>query len=266
LGIAPEREGPKVQVLAAELRDYVNTLSPGDPIGRVSDLVKRFADPVSGEEAKRTTLRDAIDLLMGEGLLSGGRGQSLRVRRQPTRLVWDLEFEKRSAEKDDRVRDGDWWDRMVLRQGRRPSQEVRLEFLETPPPDVAELLQWDGKTVVRHRVRRVDGTAGMLAVSYFAYPVVAGTPLAEPGDHNAPGGLLAAHGHPQAYLDWFTDSRMPHADEARHFGLARGVPVFEVTCVGYEETAEHPDGTPVRVMITVAPADRWRLKVRTDVS
>jgi DNA-binding GntR family transcriptional regulator len=259
LGIAPDDRGPLVHALAAKLRDYISTLEPGETIGRVADLADRF-------HYTKTTTRVAIDLLMGEGLLSGGRGQSLRVRRQPARLVWDLEFEKRSAAKDGDGEKGDWWDLMILRQGHQPSQEPQLELLEVPPPDVAPLLQWDGKTVVRRRVRRVDGTAGMLAVSYFPYPVVEGTPLAEPGDHHAPGGLLAAYGHPQAYLDWYTDSRMPTADEASHFGLDRGVPVFEVTCIGYEKTGEHPDGTPVRVMVTVAPADRWRLKVRTDVS
>jgi GntR family transcriptional regulator len=254
-----ESSGSLIQQATAQLREYVSQLEPGTPIGRVADLAERF-------RKTRTTMRAAIDLLMGEGLLSGGRGQSLRVRGNPLRLVWDLEFEKRSAKQDSDGDQGDWWDLMVQRQGHRPSQEVKLELLEVPPPDVAGLLQWRAKTVIRRRDRRVDGTPGMLAVSYFPWPVVKGTPLAEPGDHHAPGGLLAAYGHPQAYLDWFTDSRMPGADEASHFRLARGVPVFEVTCVGYEETDEHPGGTPVRVMVTVAPADRWRLKVRTDVS
>lgn len=263
---ASQLAGTAKDRITDDLRRQIKSgaLKPGDGIGTTQQLAGEY-------QVGRATIREAFAILTGEGLLVSGKGYGVRVRKQPERLTWDLGFERRSAlaaaEDDDSPADGDWWDEMVRRQGRKPRQDVELSFLPGPPPEVAALLEWDAKTVVRSRVRYVDGTPAMLATSYFPFDVAEGTPLAEPGDVHARGGVLAAYGHPQAVIRWTSTARMPSAEEAAKLDMLRGVPVHEVTFTGYEEkNLEFPDGRPVRVMVTIAPADRWTLSGWTDVT
>jgi GntR family transcriptional regulator len=52
------------------------------------------------------------------------------------------------------------------------------------------------------------------------------------------------------YRDWIT-VRVPDANEQVFFGLAHDAAVFEVFRTGFDQT-----GTPLRVTVTVRPADR----------
>jgi GntR family transcriptional regulator len=83
----------------------------------------------------------------------------------------------------------------------------------------------------------------------------------EPRSAYAPGGILASIGYQQArYFDEIA-IRMPTPSESDRLDLPTGTPVAEVTRVGYVE-----DGTPVRVMISVAPGDRNILVYHLDAS
>jgi GntR family transcriptional regulator len=254
--IAPDHGGPVTDRIASDVRRRIGTgeLKPGERLGTAKDLGRRY-------EAGLTTVRAALLRLQEEGLILGGKGQLYRVREEHVRLTLDLGYESRSSHKGVA---GDQWDDMVLAQGHRPSQQVEMLIRSAAqvPPEVARLLQADGKIVVRSRKREVDGHPSMLAISYFPYEVVKDTPLMEPEDVHVPGGVLAAYGHPQSHLSWMVITRMPTEDEAAYFDLARGVPVFEITTTGYEAGSS----APVRVMVSVAPSDRWLISVRTDAS
>src|SRR4051812_49123443 len=65
-----------------------------------------------------------------------------------------------------------------------------------PPPHVHERLELsaDGLAVARKRVRFIDNRPYALADSYFPQELVTGTPLMEPRDVSAPGGVLASLG------------------------------------------------------------------------
>jgi DNA-binding GntR family transcriptional regulator len=132
-----------------------------------------------------------------------------------------------------------------------------------PPSAVTERLAVaDGEAVVvRRRVCYVDGTPYQLTDSYFRLSLVQGTPLTEPRDASAPGGILAKIGHPQVrYADEIT-VRMPTKQETDRLDLPAGTPVAEVVRTGYDS-----DDVPLRVMVTVAPGDRNRLIYDLDAS
>ena len=52
------------------------------------------------------------------------------------------------------------------------------------------------------------------------------------------------------YRDWIT-ARVPDTSEQSFFGLAHDATVFEIFRTGFDQT-----GTPLRVTVTVFPADR----------
>jgi GntR family transcriptional regulator len=260
VSITPDSGGPVTDRIASDIRRRIanGELKPGESLGTSVTIGAQY-------KAGLTTVRAALLRLGEEGLILGGKGRSYRVREEHTRLTLDLGYESRQRHK---MVAGDQWDDMVTGQGHQPSQEVEMLVRSAAqvPPEVARLLQPAGKIVVRSRRRQVDGHPGMLSTSYFPYDIVKDTPLMEPEDVHVPGGILAAYGHPQDHLDWTIVTRMPTEDEAGYFDLARGVPVFEITCTGYEVSDGHPDGLPVRVMISVAPSDRWLVSARTDAA
>jgi GntR family transcriptional regulator len=260
VNIAPDRGGPVTDQIASDVRRRIASgeLKPGERLGTATEIAAHYG-------AGLTTVRAALLRVGEEGLILAGKGRSYRVREEHVRLDLDLGYESRSKH---RMAVGDQWDDMVAAQGHEPGQDIEMLVRSAAqvPPEVARLLKTSGKIVVRSRRRLVDGHPGMLSVSYFPFDIVKDTPLMEPEDVHVPGGVLAAYGHPQAWQDWAIVARMPAEDEADWFDLARGVPVFEITCTGYEVNEEHPDGLPVRVMVSTVPADRWTVSARMDAA
>ncbi|MEW1843231.1 GntR family transcriptional regulator [Nonomuraea angiospora] len=227
-------------------------LAPGNTVPPEQELADRHG-------VSRQTVRQALQQLTNEGLLSSGRGRGRTVRSQ-TRLRWRLShFEHRASHRAD----ADAWAAEVQDQGRVPLQEVSVG-LEIPPKAVAERLNLDPDqdiVVVRRRVRYVDDVPFQLADSYFPEDLARGTALMRPKNVSAPGGLLASIGHPQRRLVDEIQVRMPTRDESARLGLPAGTPVAEHMRTGYDA-----EGRPVRVMVTVAPGDRHTLVYELDAS
>lgn len=249
----------KSERIAEDLRAAINqrTLRPGARMPSEPELINRYG-------VSRTTARAAMAILATEGLVVSESGRGWIVR-EYSPLRWPLStFESRghhqaaSAETN-----ADAWSTEVKRQGREPSETIELGMV-IPPPKVAERLQVESEkelVVVRKRIRYVDGTPYQLADSYFREHLVRGTPLMEPKSVSAPGGVLASIGQPQArYLDEIV-IRMPTRSESDRLGLPAGTPVAEVTRTGYSA-----DGTPLRVMVSVAPGDRNVLVYEIDAA
>jgi DNA-binding GntR family transcriptional regulator len=244
--------------VADEIRQLIEAgqLQPGAHLDREDVLAARYA-------VSRHTLRQALQDLTAEGLLASSRGQG-RVVRSYKPLTWHLSaYESRSHHIEAGQPEADQWDTEVREQGREPNQAVEVSIVE-PTPYVAERLQVvdPGETIVmRRRIRRADGIPFQLADSFFRESLIRGTLLMKPRNVSAPGGILAAIGHPQArYRDEIT-IRMPTKGEASILELPPGTPVAEVTRTGYAQ-----DGTPLRVMITVAPGDRNTLVYELDAT
>jgi DNA-binding GntR family transcriptional regulator len=247
---------PLREQIAAKVRQSIETgeLAPGDKLEREDVLAERYG-------VSRHTVRQALNDLTMEGLLASSRGRG-RVVRDYRPLEWHLsQYESRHLHEQAGA-DVDQWSAAARAQGREPSEEIDVGIVD-PPEGVAERLGAENGelVVVRRRIRSADDVPYQIADSYFRLDLIKGTPLMEPRSVHAPGGLLAAIGHPQArYVDEIS-IRMPTRAESEKLDLPTGTPVAEVVRTGYSE-----DGTPLRVMVTIAPGDRHKLIYETDAS
>lgn len=243
-------DGARWEVVASRLRGQIERgdLQPGDQLPPEATLVEEAG-------VSRATIRRALQALVDEGLVTAGKGKlGRRVRHAPELLTWNLtEFE--NSDRAD-TREADAWNQGIVEQGLTPRQEVTV-LKEQPPAEVSAHLELaDGDTVtVRRRVRYADDRPYQLSTSYFPADISSGTPLELPGDQSAPGGLLAAAGHPQAFARDHIRGRQPSHQESETLDISSGTPVIEHTRIGYNSHQR-----PLRVMITTAPCDRWELQ------
>lgn len=229
---------------------------------RSGDSIPSEAELSQQHDVSRQTVRQALQQLTQEGLITGGQGRARTVRTYEP-LEWHLSSYESRASHATRDPSGDQWSVDVQDQQRKPQQDVEVSLVKQPPDIVSERLAIAPGTlvVVRRRVRLVDEIPFQLADSYFVEELVRGTLLMEPGDQSAPGGLLASIGHPQVRYRDEIRVRMPLKDEATRLHLAPGTPVAEHIRTGYAE-----DGTSLRVMITIVPGDRHVMIYELDAS
>lgn len=241
---------PKYHRIADQLRTRIlaGELAEGDRLPGETDLMGVY-------EVSRNTIRLALKRLTDEGLIYSdqGRGTFVRGTRKPFTWDWST-LESRSRHVPEHKAGGhDQWATSVIAAGRVPRQDIQVTIVN-PPASIAERLGLDpvtGIAVLRRRLRSVDHDPYLLADSYFPAELVQGTPLMEPGDVSAPGGVLAASGHIQVrYHDEMT-ARMPTRAETQALRLSAGTAVIEHTRTGYDA-----DGRALRVMVTVLPGDR----------
>ena len=236
----------------------------------ISDGILQADDTLPSEnalaeqyEVHRTTVRRALTELTHEGLITEGQGRRGRRVRGYKPIIWRLSlYESRDYHEHAGNGGGDQFDVEIRSQERTPSETIEVVIVD-PPERVAELLKLKpGELIVaRRRVRLVDGTPYQLADSYFRHSLIDGTPLIEPRSVSYPGGLLAGIGHPQARFRDEITVRMPTRDEAAKLSLPAITPVAEITRTGYAE-----DGTPLRVMVTIAPGDRHKFVYEVEAS
>ncbi|MGH3341383.1 MAG: GntR family transcriptional regulator [Carbonactinosporaceae bacterium] len=249
---------PLYEQVADSLRTAITRreLAPGDALPSEAELRERHS-------VSRDTVRKALAQLTQEGLLTGGQGR-IRYVRSYAPLRWPLSsFESRSQHEASSDSSLDAWSTEVKNQGRRPAETIEVGIV-LPPNKVAERLQLNAaedSVVVRKRVRYADDKPYQLADSYFPEPLVRGTLLMEPRSVSAPGGVLASIGHVQVrYVDEIS-IRMPTKAESERLDLPVGTPVAEVVRTGFAD-----DGTPLRVMVSIAPGDRNILVYELDAS
>lgn len=235
--------------VADQLRRQIEReeLPPGSQITPEAELAEELG-------VGRATVRRAVQALTEEGLLTAGRGLGRRVRERPTLLSWDLSAYEDSKRSDTHSTDA--WNQGIEAQGMTPLQEVTV-LKEYAQGEIATWLGLSGDDLVtvRRRIRYANNQPYQLSTSYFPQWLAAGSALELPGDQSAPGGLLASVGYPQRALSDHIRGRMPSRNESEALHIASGIPVIEHVRIGYAI-----DETPVRVMITVVPTDRWELR------
>jgi len=246
-------ERPLYEQVADDIRSQIDggALQPGAVLPTEGELA-------ATHKVSRQTVRVALQRLAAEGLLTSGKGRGHRVRDYAP-MQWRLsQFEASEHRGDNPEVAVDAWAADVQAQGREPHQTIAVSLV-LPPPRVAERLKVDPQATVveRRRVRSVDGVPFQLSTSYFPEELVRGTPLMEPRDVSAPGGLLQAIGHPQAEFVDEIFIRMPTRAEAEQLRMPAGTPVAEHVRTGLDD-----DGTPLRVMVTIVPGDRHSLTYR----
>ncbi|MEU1784476.1 GntR family transcriptional regulator [Streptomyces sparsogenes] len=248
----------KAQEIATDLRTRIQSgeLPPGAVLPSEAQLMREYG-------YSRETVRAGVRVLVEEGLVVTGWGQGKYVREEYPPVVWNwstLESRSRHAHAVEGKTAGDQWASTVAEAGGTPRQEISVSIVE-PPKHVRELLllPQGGLAVARKRVRYIDNRPYALADSYFPQELVAGTPLMEPRDVSAPGGVLASIGLVQAkYCDEIA-VRMPSLRETEQLALPTATPVAEHTRTGYDA-----DGRPLRCMVTILPGDRHKISYEVN--
>ena len=228
----------KYQAVARAIRGELG--APGSTLPSEADLLERF-------DVSRSTVRQALDLLEQEGLISSSQG-NLRTVRDSRRWLWEMStWEQRHRS------EADAWAVTIQQQGGTPVSDVRVEFVKASREVAAALELNIGETVLaRLRVRSVNGEPHQLSDSYFPPRVTKDNPIMiQPDDQSAPGGLLAASGFRQVRFHDSLTSRPPNQEEARILRMPPGTPLLVHARVGYDD-----EGRALRFMITRMAADR----------
>jgi GntR family transcriptional regulator len=207
----------------------------------------------------RATVRPAYARLIEEGLVtSQERGGYWVHLIQP--ILLRLDAPGRDAADDEGEKDGSW-ERAVRAHDRQPRTRVTVSNLggaDAPvPPEILERLKLDADDLVvaRKRICYVDDVPYMLVIAYYPEELARGTILSRPGAQSAPGGLLAAIGHPAAGKpDDIWRARMATREEAKDLALPRVTP-----CTDWLRTRFAKDGTPLVVIRYLLPGDRIAL-------
>lgn len=250
-GVDPTSDRPVYRQIAGALRDAIERgeLAPGDRLPSESELMRRYS-------VAQGTVRNALGLLRGEGLVVAehGRGVYVRVRPRLRRLAHDR-FARRHREAGKAAYLAESEAEDV-----KPSIEVFFVGPAKADATIAKRLnlQTGSKVLVRRRRYLSDDYPTELATSYIPWELAEGTPMIE--ENPGPGGVYARieeAGHRLDHFDEEITARMPTPEEAKALRLAAGTPVLTLV-----RTALDADGQPVEVCDTVMSADMYLLHYR----
>jgi GntR family transcriptional regulator len=248
VAIDPTSDRPVFKQIADRLRAAIQAgeLAPGARMPSEQELIDAHG-------VARGTIRQAMNVLRGEGLVrtEHGRGSFVRARPPVRRLAHDR-FARRH-----RKRGRAAYLAELEAEGRVAEVDVLEIARVKAPDDVAVWLQLKvgADVLIRRRRYLADGEPMELATSYVPWELAEGTQMTEP--ETGPGGIYARleeRGHELKRFSEEVTARMPTVDEIRALRLQPGVPVFRVVRVAYDR-----DELPVEACDTVMAADRYVL-------
>jgi GntR family transcriptional regulator len=228
-------------------------LAPGDKVPSETELMSRYG--VAGG-----TVRQAIGVLRGEGVVVAehGRGVFVRARPRIRRLSYDRFARRHRAEGKAAY--------LAEAEQENATPRVDVQFVGRGPvdADAADRLgvERDARVLVRRRLYFSDEQPTEIATSYVSWELADGTPIVD--ENPGPGGIYARieeQGHQLGHFTEEVTARMPTPDEAAALRLAPGTPVFRLLRCAYDE-----QGDPVEVCDTVMSADEWVLSYRLPAS
>jgi GntR family transcriptional regulator len=252
---------PMYQQIAEALRKAIELGATPGPDSDGPDVLKPGAKlPTELElcdtyHASRNTIRDAIKRLTSQGLVETRPGQGTYVTTRVDPFVTELSGDPEAlggAEGATYLSD-------VQKSGHRnASFSIPKVEIQVPPVEVSRRLRVApaSQVVSRHQMRYIDNIPWSLQTSF--YPMDFATKsgatrllMAENIEEGTVRYLADTIGIRQVgYRDWIT-ARGPDTNEQVFFGLAHDASVFEIFRTAFDET-----GTPLRVTVTVFPADR----------
>ena len=238
---------PMYQVIAQGLQKRIESgeLLPGDQLPTELELRDRYG-------AARSTVRDGIRQLTRQGLVETRPGQGTFVTRKVDPFVTVLTGDPGTGGDEAAAYLSE-----VHKGYRRAIRTVPRVEIQLPSAEVSRRLRIPPRmqVVSRHESRYIDGIPWSLQTSFYPMDFVtkgaARLLMAEDIAEGTVRYLREAIGVSQVgYRDWIT-ARVPDTTEQSFFGLAHDATVFEVFRTGFDQT-----GTPLRVTVTVWPADR----------
>jgi GntR family transcriptional regulator len=221
-------------------------LSEGDQIPSESQMLEHYG-------VTRMTVRQALGVLKGEGLVVSEHGRGVYVRPRPrVRRLGSDRFARQHRDQGKAAFLAE-----VEGVGGKPTVDQITVTEEEPPEDVVERLRlgYSEPAIVRRRRYLIDGHPVELATSFIPGDIARGTAIAE--QNTGPGGIYARLeelGHRLDHYDEEIRARMPGPDESRRLLLGAGVPVFHLT-----RTAVDVEGRAVEVCDTVMSSDAYVL-------
>jgi GntR family transcriptional regulator len=242
---------PMYRQIAEDLRNQIESgeLGPGSQLPTEPDLRKRYS-------ASRNTVRDAIRWLTNLGLVVTRPGQGTFVVEKIDPFITTLSGDPGTGFGGG---EGTRFLSEVSGRNRTPTTSPIQVEIQKAAPDIAEKLGKPSDSVVisRHERRFIDGTPWSMQTSF--YPIE----FADRGadrlrrPRNIEEGTVqylayTLRIHQTGYRDWLV-VRAPDPNEADFFGLPPDgrTPVIQISRTAYDG-----DGTPMRLTVTVYPADR----------
>jgi GntR family transcriptional regulator len=256
----PPHERPRYRLVADELRRRIlaGVIPPGSLLPSETALMREFG-------LSRPMIREAIGLLRAEGLVvtEMGRGSYARPVLPVRRLSAD-----RYRRELDQLAGGPPETSFTRDQGIDWSDyTLDCEFREVPASSaVAELFGVEVATMLLERrfVFRAVGVPQQMSTSCYPLDLVAGTPVADPGNEPWPGGNIAqlhSLGITVTSIRERVRARMPVADEVDTLRIPSGVPVVTITRQTFAGERVVEVATDI-----VIPADRVELDYVIDLT
>ncbi|WP_330347520.1 GntR family transcriptional regulator [Streptomyces sp. NBC_00582] len=236
---------PAYQQLADDIRRRIldGDLQAGDKLPTEVELMKDYG-------VSRIVVRNGVQALVSEGLVSTHRGKGMFVREQRPvrkRISGDLYGKRPTASPVKRETEA---------EGRRSEWEYQTRFT-TATRAVAERLGIEaGDDVVRTTYRFfADDEPIKLSTSYEPRALTAGTPIEQPEGGPITGVVprFDSIGQHITHVTEEVNARAPRPYEAEQLQMAPGVPVMVVTRTYYV------DQRPVETCDIVVAADRYSL-------
>jgi GntR family transcriptional regulator len=254
-GVDPTSDRPVYRQIADVLRDAIESgeLGPGSRLPSETDLMKRF-------DVAQGTVRSALGVLRGEGLVLAEHGRGVFVRERPRlrRLAHDrFARHHREAGRAAYLAEAE-------QEDTKPSVDVYYVGPGEAKEGIAERLGLPvgAQVLVRSRRYLSDGRPTELATSYIPWELAEGTAMLE--ENPGPGGVYARiedAGHRLDHFDEDITARMPAPEEAKALRLAAGTPVLHLVRTAYDT-----EGGAVEVCDTVMSAEMYLLSYRLDAN
>jgi GntR family transcriptional regulator len=241
---------PMYRQIAEDLREQIDSgaLQPGAQLRTELELQAHYG-------ASRNTVRDAIRWLTNLGLVESRPGQGTFVLEKIDPFVTTLTGEPSGPG----ASEGASYGSEVSKRNRKADvSPIQVEMQEASKDVAAGLgIHVGAEVVSRHERRYIDGTPWSMQTSYYPMEFVDRGAKRLRRTGNIEEGTVqyladSLHIRQVGYRDWIT-VRAPNATEADFFRLpADGrVAMFEIF-----RSAFDGNGVPMRLTITVYPADR----------
>lgn len=240
---------PLVKRVADRLRDRISRgeLEPGAALASTQQLGDEFG-------ASLNTIKGAVNILIGEGLLVGGRGRPYRVRQRPRLRYFAADKYQRAWQALTNGDDPVLFTHEFDCEWDAYSAEVSVQHT-IARPKLAEVSGWapDAAVIRRSFIDKIDQVAVQLRLSVVLATDAEGMLLADEHQQPVRGGVMAELHHAGLLPDWWRQhwhARHPTTAEALYLDVGERTPVWEISRVFRRS------GRAVEVAELIVPCDR----------